>query len=104
MTVNIILYTYHTASTGLVLLSPLSYTTIRPHVFNGTQPSNERCTNGVSIDGKVAIECRQGTTLIDCDRGYNNNDDVNYSDLSDYFVWNRTASADQQVFIVFRFD
>ena len=75
---------------------------MRSHVFNGTQPSNEGCTNGVSIDGEVTIDCQQGTTLIDCDRGYNDNAD--YSDLSDYFIWNRTASVDQQVSIVFRFD
>ena len=88
--------------TGTMLLSPLSYNTIRSHVFNGTQPSNEGCTNGVSIDGQVTIDCGQETTLIDCDRGYNDNAD--YSDLSDYFIWNRTASVDQQVSIVFRFD
>ena len=90
---------YHT---GTVLLSPLSYNTMRSHVFNGTQPSNEECTNGESIDGQVTTECGQGTTLVDCDRGYNDNAD--YSDLSDYFIWNRTASVDQQVSIVFRFD
>ena len=83
-------------------LSPLSYNTTRSHVFNGIQPSNEGCTNGVSIDGQVTIDCGQGTTLIDCDRGYNDNAD--YSDLSDYFIWNRTASVDQQVSIVFKFD
>ena len=75
---------------------------MRSHVFNGAQPSNEGCTNGVSIDGQVTIDCGQGTTLTDCERGYNDNAD--YSDLSNYFIWNRTASVDQQVFIVFRFD
>ena len=84
------------------LLSPLSYNTMRSHMFNGTQPSNEGCTNGISIDGQVTIDCGQGTTLIDCDQGYNDNAD--YSDLSNYFIWNRTASVDQQVSIVFRFD
>ena len=74
---------------------------MRPHVFNGTQPGNHRCTNGVSIDGQVTIECVQGATLTDCDRGYNDNAD--YSDLSNYFIWNRTASVAQQVSIVFRF-
>ena len=74
---------------------------MRSNVFNGTQPSNEGCTNGVSIDGQVTIDCGQGTTLIDCDRGYNDN--VDYSDLSDYFIWNRTESLAQQVSIVFRF-
>ena len=86
------------------LLSPLSYNTMRSHVFNGTQPSNEGCTNGVSIDGQVTIDCGQGTTLSDCDRGYNDNNNVNYSDLSNYFIWNRTALVDKQVSIVFRFD
>ena len=69
------------------------------HVFNGTQPSNENCA---SIKEQTTIMCGQGTTLIDCDRGYNDNAD--YSDLSNYFIWNRTASVDQQVSIVFRFD
>ena len=64
---------------------------MRSHVFNGTQPSNEGCTNGVSIGGQVTIDCGQGTTLIDCDRGYNDNAD--YSDLSNYFIWSRIASV-----------
>ena len=85
--------------TGSIPLSQFSYTT---HVFNGTQPSNKGCTNGAIIDGQMTIDCIQGTTLIDCDRGYNDN--VDYSDLSNYFIWNRTASVDQQVSIVFRFD
>ena len=70
-------------------------------MFNGAQLSNEGCTNGVSIDGQVTIDCGQATTLIDCDRGFN---DANYSDLSRTFAWNRTTSVAQQVFIVFRFD
>ena len=81
---------------------------MRSNVFNGTQPSNEGCTNGVSIDGQVTIDCGQGTTLIDCDQGYNDNTD--YSDLSDYFIWNRTNKTttrtnplSEQVSIVFRF-
>ena len=86
------------------LLSLLSYNTMRSHVFNGTQPSNEGCTNGVSIDGQVTIDCGQGTTLSDCDRGYNDTNNVNYSNLSNYFIWNRNASVGQQVSIVFRFD
>ncbi len=87
--------------TGSIPLSPLSYNTMRSNVFNGTQPSNEGCTNGVSIDGQVTIDCGQGTTLIDCDRGI---DDGDYSDLSRIFAWNRTTSVAQQVSIVFRFD
>ena len=87
--------------TGSLPLSPLSYITIKSNVFNGTQPSNEGCTNVVSIDGQVTIDCRQGTTLIDCDRGFNGR---NYSDLSRTFAWNRTTSVGQQVSIVFRFD
>jgi len=69
-------------------------------MFNGTQPSNEGCTN-VSIDVQVTINCGQGTTLIDCDQGYNDN--TNYSDLSNYFIWYRTTSVAEQVSIVFRF-
>ena len=88
-------------STGSVPLSPLSYNTMRSNVFNGTQPSNEGCTNGVSIDGQVTIDCGQGTTLIDCDRGINGGD---YSDLSHTFAWNRTTSVAARVSIVFRFD
>ena len=72
-------------------------------MFNGTQPSNEGYTNNVSNDEQVTIHRGQGTTLIDCDRGYNDNA-ANYSDLSNYFIWNRTASVNQQVSIVFRFD
>ena len=74
---------------------------MRSNVFNGTQPSNEGCINGVSIDGQVTIDCEQGTTLIDCHRGFNGGD---YSDLSRVFVWNRTTSVAQQVSIVFTFD
>ena len=74
---------------------------MRSNVFNGTQPSNEGCTNGVSIDGQMTIDCGQGTTLIDCDRGFNGGD---YSDLSRTFAWNRTTSVAQQVSIVFRFE
>jgi len=103
------LITIHTyIHTGSIPLSPLSYNTMRSNVFNGTQPSNEGCTNGVSIDGQATIDCGQGTTLIDCDQGYNDNAD--YSDLSDYFIWNRTNKTTsrinllaQQVSIVFRF-
>ena len=71
-------------------------------MFNGVEPSNEGCTNDVLIDGQEAIDCGQGTTLIDCDRGYNDNAD--YSDLSNYFIWNRTTFVDQGVSIVLKFD
>ena len=74
---------------------------MRSNVFNGTQPSNEGCTNGVSIDGQVTIDCEQGTTLIDCDRGINGGD---YSDLSRTFAWNRTTSLGARVSVVFTFD
>ena len=88
-------------SLGTRLLLPLSYNTIRPHVFNGTQPSVKKCANVVLIDGQVTIDCGEKSTLIDCDRGFNGN---NYSDLSETLTWNRTASVTQQVSIVFRFD
>ena len=74
---------------------------MRSNVFNGTQPSNEGCTSVASIDGQVTIDCGQGTTLIDCNRGFNGG---NYSDLSGTFAWNRTTSVAEQVSIVFRFD
>ena len=89
-------------ATGTIPLSPLSYNTVRSNVFNGTQPSNEGCTNSVSIDGQVTIDCGQGTTLVNCDQGYNDN--VDYSDLSSYFVWNSDELRGQRVSIVFRFN
>ena len=71
-------------------------------MFNGTQSSNEGCTNGTIFSGRVTIDCGQQTTLIDCDQGYNDN--VDYSDLSSYFIWSRFESAIAgQVSIVFRF-
>ena len=88
--------------TGSIPLSPLSYNTITSHTFNGTQPSNEGCTDGVIVNEQVTIDCGQGTTLMDCDRGYNDNAD--YSDLSHYFIWSMTASFAASVSIVFRFD
>ena len=82
--------------TGSIPLSPLSYNTIGSNVFNGTQPSIEGCTT--STEGQLTIDCGQGTTLIDCDQG------GDYSDLSHFFTWSRTASGAQQVSIVFRFN
>ena len=87
---------------GTIPLSPLSYNTIRSNVFNGTQPSNEGCTNSAIVSGRGIIDCRQGTTLIDCDRGYNDN--IDYSDLSSYFTWSSNELQNQRVSIVFRFD
>ena len=91
----------HTYLTRIALLSPLSYNTIRPHIFSGTQPSIKGCNNGLSIDGQVTIDCGQGSTLTDCNRGFNGGD---YSNIPGTFTWNSTASLDQQVSIVFRFD
>ena len=82
---------------GSIPLSPLSYKTIRTHEFNGTQSNYEGC---IQIGGGLTIDCGQGTTLIDCDRGFNGG---HYSDLSGTFTWNSTASVDQQVSIMFRF-
>ena len=71
-------------------------------MFNGTQPGNEGCTNGAIVSERVTVDCEQGTTLIDCDKRYN--DTVDYSDLSSYFMWSRTKSAIAgQVSVVFRF-
>ena len=96
-----IILTIATLYTGSIPLSPLSFNTMRSNVFNGTQPSNEGCTNGAIVSGQVTIDCGQGTTLIDCDRGFNSGD---YLDLSRTFAWKRTTSVAQQVSIVFRFD
>ena len=74
---------------------------MRSNMFNGIQPSNEGCTNGVSIDGQMTIDCGQGTTLIDCRRGIIGG---RYSNLSRTFAWNRTTSVAQEVSIVFTFD
>ena len=87
--------------TGLISLSPLLYNTVRSNVFHGRQSSNEGCTNGAIVSGRVTIDCGQGNTLIDCDRGYNDN--ANYSNLSSYFTWSRTESVGGQVSIVFGF-
>ena len=95
-----ILFTNLSSHTGTGLLFPLSYNTIRPHEFNGVQPSIEGCTDGVSVDGQVTIDCEEGS-LIDCDRGFNGGD---YSRIYGTFTWNRTTSVDQLVSIVFRFD
>ena len=67
--------------------------------FGGAQPSNDGCT---SIDGQGTVNCEVNTTLMDCERGPTRN--VNFSDLSPYFVWNRTSSAARNVSVVFRFD
>ena len=61
----------------------------------GIQPANDGCN--VSTDGQEIVNCGVGTTLVDCDNG--NSTNINYTDLSNYFVWNR-----EQVSIVFRFD
>ena len=74
---------------------------MRSNVFNGTQPSNGGCTNGAIVSGRVTIDCGQGTVLIDCDRGYN--DTIDYSELSNYFIWSWNEALGQQVSIVFRF-
>ena len=87
---------------GSIPLSPLSYYYgIRSNVFSSTLPSNEGCTIIASTGIEDIIICGQGTTLIDCDRGFNGSD---YSDLSNTFAWNRTTAVNQQVSIVFGFD
>ena len=63
------------------------------------QPSNDGCT---SVDGEGIINCGVWTTLMDCERGLRSN--LNFSDLSDYFVWNRTTLAVRNVSTIFRFD
>ena len=102
VTVPLLQFINLTTGAGTFPLLPSSYNTTRSHVFNGVQPSNEGCTNGVSIDGQATIDCRQGTPLIDCDQGYNDNAD--YSDLSNYFTWNGATLVDQKMSTMFKFD
>ena len=89
--------------TGPIPLIPLSYNTIRSHVFSGTLPSNGGCTNGPSVDGQVTIDCGLGTALIDCDSGFNGGNFSGLSNLS-IFTWNKTASLSQRVPIIVTFD
>jgi len=72
---------------------------MRSDDYFGIQPSNDGCT---SVDGQETINCGVGTTLMDCERGPTRN--LNFSDFSDYFVWNRTTSAVRSVSTIFRFD
>ena len=72
---------------------------MRSNEFIGVQPSNDGC---VSIDGQGTINCTVGTTLMDCKRGPSVN--LTFSNIADYFVWNRTTSANRNVSVVFRFD
>ena len=65
--------------------------------FSSVQPSNDNCT---SIDGQGTVNCELETTLMDCERGPTRN--LNFSDLSDYFVWD--LRSDRNVSVVFRFD
>ena len=76
---------------------PLSYTTMRSDEFSSVQPSNDGC---ISIDGQGTISCGVGTTLMDCGRGPVGN--FNFSDLSEYFVWDLRNA--RNVSVVFRFE
>jgi len=81
---------------------PLSYISTRLDDYFGTQPSNDGCT---SIDGQGTINCGVGTTLIDCERGHGLTKNLsNFSNSSDYFVWNRSTSEFRNVSTIFRFD
>ena len=71
---------------------------MRSDGYFATQPSDDNCT---SINGQGTINCGVGTTLIDCENGPTRA--INFSDLSPYFVWNRTTSATRNVSVVFRF-
>ena len=82
---------------GSIPLSPLSYKTMRLSAFNGTQPSYIGCTH--DLDEGVTINCNRGSTLVDCDQGFNGGD---HSDLSNSFIWNNTVQ--QEVSIEFTFD
>ena len=85
--------------TGTTGITPLSYTTTRSNVFNGTQPTNEGCT---PVDGQETVNCGVNSTLMDCVREPDRNFDLSYVKYG--FIWNRTSSVNQQVSVVFRFD
>ena len=86
--------------TGSIPLSPLSYYTINSHVFNGTRPSDQGCTNSTSLAGQSTIECGQRTALLNCDSGFNGGNFSNLSNRS-IFTWNWTTP---QVSLAFKFD
>ena len=81
---------------GLTPLSPLSYKTVRSNAFNGIQPSNEGCSHDIY---RRVTNCKQGTTLVDCDQGFDGDD---YSDFSNSFIWNNSVQSN--VSIEFKFD
>ena len=85
--------------TGTTVIAPLSYTTTRSNVFNGTQPTNEGCT---PVDGQETVNCGVNTTLMDCIREPDRNFDLSHVKYG--FVWNRTSSVNEQRSVVFRFD
>ena len=89
--------------TGSIPLMPLSYNTMRSHVFRGTLPGNGGCANGPSVDGQVTIDCGLGTALIDCDSDLNQTVFDNLSDTP-LFMWNKTALSSNEVPIIFKFD
>ena len=89
--------------TGSIPLMPLSYNTMRSHVFRGTLPSNGGCANGPSVDGQVTIDCGLGTALIDCNSDLNQAVFANLSDTP-LFMWNKTALSSNEVPIIFKFD
>ena len=73
---------------------------MRSDEFFGTEPANDGCT---AIDRQGTINCGVETTLTDCNRGVLRN--LNFSDLSDYFVWNKTSIYKvRNVSMLFRFD
>ena len=95
-----LLCTVRVIFTGSTPLVPLSYNTIKSHVFNGTQPSNGGCTEGAG--GQMTISCGLETALLDCESNFNKS---NFSDLSNLstFTWNKTVIFSQQVSITFTF-
>ena len=70
---------------------------MRLSAFDGTQPSYMECTH--NHDEEVTTNCDRGSTLVDCDQGFNGGD---HSDLSNSFIWNNTVQ--QEVSIEFTFD
>lgn len=89
--------------TGLIPLVPITYNTIRSHMFRGVQPSNGGCINGASINGQATIDCGRGTALLDCRLNCSMDSVPDLSDMA-LFTWNKTASVSDQVSMVFKFD
>ena len=62
-----------------------------------TRPTNDGCK---PVNGQDIIKCGVNTTLMDCCRG--SLIDINLSNLSDYFVWDKLSTS--KIALVFTFN